>query len=191
MSEFRDFLSDMLFIIGLVLIPLSTIQPFFTVLYMLPPDPYFSARFVEFLRADYFSFKVDYSARVYGRSESWGAYWFNQYDWLHVNSSIAVSYLLIVVFSFQILALVLGLTTIPLKPRTRIIPLILGAVTTFLMTLIYFSLRASYFVMGLLVRTRYEWVLADGYWLIFASVVCMSISLILARKRQSRLLFSR
>ena len=42
MSEFRDFLSDILFIIGLVLIPLSTIQPFFTVLYMLPPDPYFS-----------------------------------------------------------------------------------------------------------------------------------------------------
>lgn len=182
MGQFRDFLSDILFVLGLATVLLSTVQPFVTYLRFMPRDPLGMPVIIDFLRADFSSFKVDYDIHVYHHSESLGGYWFNNGDWLHNHSSLPVSFILIAMFVLQIAALGLIFVTLFWKPRARILPLISCIGTVFLMT---------WFCSSIFMDRSYQTCsFADGYWWTYGSILCISISIILARGRRSRMMFT-
>jgi hypothetical protein len=191
MSELRDFLSDTLLVLGVTAVFLSIIQPFLSVqpllisMHLDSLDQRGEPRVIRFVKADFFTFKVTYDPGFYPRSEFWNTYWFNNENWLDIGALPSISYFLIATFAVQILALVLGFFTLPLKPRMRIVPLVLCFGMTFLMTWSFFSLRTVGSPRGFV----YGWSLGDGFWLSWASLVCLLLSIILARGREDPLMF--
>jgi hypothetical protein len=186
MRMFRDFLSDTLLVLGVATVLLSIVQPF--LIFDVTPrifDRWGNLRPTPFVQADYFTFKVTYDpGEVYSRSEFWNAYWFNNGGGLYVGAGPSVAYFLIATFAIQILTLVLGIATLSLKPRMRIVPLVLCLSIAFLLTWVFF-LHTGESSRGFV----YSWNLGDGYWLTLASALFLSTSLILARGRQSRIMF--
>ena len=183
MSQFRDFLSDILFVLGLVSMLLSVVQPFVTFSRGMPLFHRRMDIIIDFMQADFSSFKVDYDIHVYHHSESLVAYWFNNGNWLHTHSYSPVSFILVTMFVLQILGAALVFITLFWKPRARIVPLISCIATAFLMT----WLRISIFIDSL----YQSWSFTDGYWWAYGSILCMFISIILARGRRSRMMSAR
>jgi hypothetical protein len=182
MRRFRDFLSDTLLVLGVATVLLSIFQPFL----ILGDVKWVGVRgMVLFHQADFFTFKVTYVSDVYPRSEFWGFYWFNSENWFDVVARSSVGYFLMVTFAAQILTLVLGLFTLSLKPRRRIVPLVLCLVMTLLLTWALHLEIMEYSMYPFV----YSWNLGDGYWLTFTSVLCLLSSVILARGRKSRIMF--
>lgn len=178
MSEPRlcHFLSDMLLVLGLALFGLSLFQPIVTVIDVTPPSAYdFDVSIVPFLRADFYSYKINYYfewIEVY--SESLNAYWFSHeyldYSYIYFNS-----FILIATFASQISTFLLALATFPLKTRVRALTLVPMIATTLWATLFYIS-SGTY-------SEFWKWDLTLGYWLTYPSAICVSLSIILPRER--------
>jgi hypothetical protein len=189
MSRFRDFLSDALLVLGVGTVVLSIVQPFLIFSVVTPGifDRWGNLRPTPFQQADYFAFKVMYDpGGIYSRSEFWNAYWFNNGGWLYIGGGPSVrACFLIAAFAIQILTLVLGIATFSLKPRMRIVPLVLCLSIMFLLTSVFFLHTVESFRWFV-----YSWSLGDGYWLSCASVLCLFVSIILARGRESKIMFN-
>jgi len=169
-------------VVGLAIFLLSVLQPFLN-LYDVTP---FSGelRVVPFYQVDFSTFKVTYDPGIFGRVEFWNSFWFNNELWGRLEIFSPIALYLIVAFAIQVLTLATGFFTLSLKPRTRIIPLALSLSAMFILTWVFLQ-QPSY----PWIRLRYAWNLADGYWLTLVSVLCISSSIILARGRQSRIMF--
>jgi hypothetical protein len=182
MGRFRDFLSDTLLVLGVATVLLSIFQPF-----LILGDVKWAGLggMVMFHQADFFTFKVTYFSYGSPRSEFWGLYWFIGENWFDVVARASIGHFLAATFAAQILTLVLGLFTLSLKPRRRIVPLVLCLLMTLLLTWAVHLEIMEYSMYGFV----YSWNLGDGYWLTFASVLCLLSSVILARGRKSRIMF--
>lgn len=186
----RDFLADTLLVVGLGLFLLSTIQPFLVLTDVTPPDPYDGfLRVISFRDAGFFSFKADYFIYIIIRSVSFDAYWFGSNE-LNTYSFSPVSYILVAMFTLQIMTLLLGFAVLPLKTRMRMLPLITCLATTLLMTWVYSSLHNVFdYAYFPIIGWHYRWSLANGYWWTYPSILLIIASTILARGRQNKLLF--
>lgn len=189
MSEprFRYFLSDVFLLVGLTLFLVSMFQPFM-VLVDVSSSPRDSLRVVDFLEADFYSFKIDYcrgSPNVF--SEWFTAYWFS-HKYLSYNNIEFDPNICVMTFAFQILTLALAATTFRLRTRTRATLLISAAATTLFMTWLYSSLHLTLdrIYLGIyMFGPRFKWNLTAGYWFTYPSVLCFAISIILSRGRRN------
>jgi hypothetical protein len=136
----------------------------------MPPDPFGMPRIIDFLQAEFYSFRVDYDVNIHPWSASFNDYWWGG-SWLHTHSVSPVPYILIAIFVLQISTLILGFRTLLMKPKMRFIPLISSVATASFMTWLYLALYMD----GIYQR----WNLAIGYWLTYASILCFSMSIIL------------
>jgi hypothetical protein len=185
----RDFLSDLLLVLSLGLFLLSTIQPFLVLIDMTAPDPFGMPKPISFLDVNYFSFEAVYSTERFHNTISFNAYWFGRNE-LNLFASFPVTNILVAMFTLQVLTLLLGFTILPLKTRTRVLPLITCVVTTSLMAWSYYSLKSGpYFTSSLFYRGRLLLILGNGYWWAYPSMLLIVVSMILAYGRQNRMLF--
>jgi hypothetical protein len=171
----------------------SPVQPFLTSQDLVGNDSFGMPFILPFSRA-FFSFKADYNTG-YMHSSFFNAYWFNGNDWLITHSSIPVANTLILMFALQILTVLVGVGTLFVKPRLRVIPLILCVAIILLMILIRFSLDTG-FTFSLQrhgIIPRYYVNFSGGFWLILISTLYFLISTELTKgrkhqnSRQSRL----
>jgi hypothetical protein len=185
----RDFLSDLLLVLSLGLFLLSTIQPFLVLIDKTVSDPFGMPRPISFLNVNYFSFEAIYSTEGFHNTISFDAYWFGRNE-LNLFASFPIANILVIMFTFQVLTLLLGFAILPLKPRTRIFPLITCVVTTALMSWSYYILKSGpYLTSSPFYRGRLLLTLGNGYWWAYPSMLLIVVSMILAYRRQNRMLF--
>jgi hypothetical protein len=173
--------------LGLALFGLSMFQPMITLVDVTPP-PFNDLRIVFFLRADFYSYKINYyfeQIEVY--SESFNAYWFG-HAYLNYSNITFDSFIPIAAFASQISTFLLTLATFRRKTRVRAIPMVSIIATALLTTLFYFSLNSSSIFLNPRLHVsgpRFKWDLTAGYWLTYPSAICVSLSIILQRERSS------
>jgi hypothetical protein len=176
--EKRDFLSDILVVLGSAFFLFIITQPFLTGSGQ-PPiggGGYYSA--------EYYSFKMDgrgyaYTYHNYASLNvkfDFGGYWFNQTRWIIWSLPLG-SYILMATFVLQVSTMILGFVTLLMKPKMRFMPLIFSITTALFLTWLYLTMDPQH---APLAQYQQQWSLANGYWFTFVSIACFSLSAIVA-----------
>lgn len=172
-SMLRAFFSDVLFVIALATVFLSTVLPFVTVSSV--SFIHFDWPAVVFPQRDFSTFRMTYDPNYYPRSCYFADYWFQE-DFLTTHSFLPVSYFLVAAFVVQVTALTVGFGVFWMNRLLRIVPLALCVTTILLLTRILSSLWTN---------GGYSWDAAIGYWLNYPSALLVLSSIILKRNAKT------
>jgi hypothetical protein len=178
MKEFykRDFLSDILMVLGSAFFLFIIVQPFLAGSGQ-PPlggGGYASAKYYSFkmIGRGYAYTYHDYA--LLNVESDFGGYWFNQTPWMIWRPPLD-SYILMATFVLQVITMILGCITLLTKSKVRFIPLISSITTVFFLTWLYLTMNPQD---APLAQYQQQWSLANGYWFTFVSIVFFSLSTI-------------